>query len=88
MFNFLFKPKKFRIIKHTTENDDGSCSVRFYPQKKGWFFWNYFYYYDGTCPFEYCFNTEVDAENFIEREVKNDSSNATLVVKEFTIDTP
>ena len=76
---------RFRIIKETIEKNDGSTQVFFYPQKKGWFFWNYFYYYDGTCPFEYRFGTAAEAERFIEREVKNNSPSATIVVKEFTI---
>ena len=52
---------RFRIIKETIEKDDGSTQGFFYPQKKGWFFWNYFYYYDGTCPFEYRFGTADEA---------------------------
>ena len=76
---------RFRIIKETIEKDDGSRQVFFYPQKKGWFFWNYFYYYNGTCPFEYRFGTADEAERFIEREVKNSSPSAIVVVKEFTI---
>lgn len=75
---------KFRIVKETYYTSDGKKVTNFYPQKKGWFFWNYFYYYDGTCPMEHRFNSLEEAETFIDAEVKNRTTCKT-VVKEISV---